>query len=114
MTVVSIAGQAAQASGRGWRALLEDRWRERLERVTELSVAYHDASSTTRVSRRRTTVLRGLMRRATIARRALADTDAALARLADGRFGRCEQCRGDIEPGRLVRMPEERYCEQCA
>ena len=27
----------------GWRALLESHWRARLERVTELSLAYHDA-----------------------------------------------------------------------
>ncbi len=26
-----------------WRALLGFRWRERLERVTEFSLAYHDA-----------------------------------------------------------------------
>jgi DnaK suppressor protein len=118
MTVASIADGAAQARGRSWRALLEARWRDRLERVTELSLAYHDASSARppgpTASGRSDSALRELMRRATVARRALADTDAALARLEDGEFGRCEQCRGEISPGRLVRRPEERYCAQCA
>jgi hypothetical protein len=58
--------------------------------------------------------LRDLMRRAVAARRALADVDEALARLAAGRFGRCEQCAAAIPAATLARTPEERYCHRCA
>jgi DnaK suppressor protein len=113
MTAVQVADRRASGDGRSWRALLEARWLDRLERLTELSLAYHNASSAP-PAQRCDTSLRGLMRSATIARRALADTDAALARLADGVYGWCEQCGGQIQPGRLARTPEERYCAQCA
>ena len=46
------AGSGAPASSRAargptWRALLEAQWRARLEVVTELSLAYHDAAAVT-------------------------------------------------------------------
>jgi RNA polymerase-binding transcription factor DksA len=59
-------------------------------------------------------VLQRLMRQATSARRALADTDEALARLATGRFGRCENCAAPIEGRTLRAEPEARYCRRCA
>jgi RNA polymerase-binding transcription factor DksA len=54
------------------------------------------------------------MRRAASARRALADTDEALARLAAGRFGRCESCAAPISSQTLRAEPEARYCARCA
>jgi len=41
------APAAVPPAGRGgprWRALLEDRWQTRLREVTELSLAYHQAT----------------------------------------------------------------------
>ena len=35
----------AGSGGPHWRALLEDRWRTRLQEVTELSLAYHQAAA---------------------------------------------------------------------
>lgn len=35
----------ARADGPYWRELLENRWRERLQEVTELSIAYHGAAA---------------------------------------------------------------------
>ena len=89
--------QAASSPARGpiWRALLEAQWRARLQEVTELSLAYHDAAAVTAAAtagppgERK---LRQLLRRAIAARRALADTDEALGRLASGRYGLCEVC----------------------
>jgi RNA polymerase-binding transcription factor DksA len=87
--------------------------------VTELSVAYHDAAVAPALSaggydappaRRR---LRRLLRQAVTARRALADTEDALARLADGRYGRCEDCASAVPSGRLALEPETRYCLSC-
>jgi RNA polymerase-binding transcription factor DksA len=53
------------------------------------------------------------MRRATAARRELADIDEALGRLTVGRFGQCEQCSEPIPQARLLRVPEDRYCPRC-
>jgi DnaK suppressor protein len=44
----------------------------------------------------------------------LDDIDDALARLAGGRYGRCEICRGDIGSERLEARPVARTCVHCA
>jgi DnaK suppressor protein len=95
----------------GWRALLESHWRTRLERVTELSLAYHDAEETAAGHGRG--LARPLLRQAVAERRALADIEAALSRLAAGRFGRCERCGGAVSAARLTRVPQARYCGPC-
>lgn len=106
-----------------WHALLEVQWRARLERVTELSLAYHDAEEAgadraggaggrdARLAARRRA--RAILHRAVAERRALAEIDAALARLATGRFGWCEQCGSVIATTRLTEMPQSRYCAAC-
>ncbi len=100
-----------------WRALLGLRWQQRLERVTVYSVAYHDAEEAAanaghgrgaRLAARRRA--RAILHRAVAERLALAETEAALARLSAGRFGWCEQCGAAITTTRLAEMPEARYC----
>lgn len=99
-----------------WRALLEARWRHRLGAVIRLSLEYHDAAAegpgpaAPGGAGRAAAVL---MARAVAARLALSDTEAALARLTAGRFGRCEQCAGLIPVPRLRHDPETRYCDRC-
>src|ERR1700727_962948 len=95
-------------------ALLESHWRARLERVTELSLAYHDAEEA-RAGQpsARTPSGRPLLRQAVAQRRALAEIEAALARLGGGRFGRCARGGGVISATRLTRMPQARYCMSC-
>ncbi|WP_051707024.1 TraR/DksA family transcriptional regulator [Nocardioides aequoreus] len=44
------------------------------------------------------------------ARARLAEVDAALERLAAGRYGRCEVCGEPIPPARLVARPTARTC----
>ena len=92
------------ADGPRWRAILEARWRDRLQEVTELSLAYHvavgdapDGSADKRARR--------LVRRTVAARQRLADTEDALNRLAAGNFGECEQCGAPIPVVVLVRRP---------
>ena len=100
-------------SGPRWRAILEARWRIRLQEVTELSVAYHTAAANDgdgiedKHARR-------LLRRAVAARQRLADTEDALGRVATGDFGRCEYCAGLIDAVLLAAAPESRYCDHCA
>ncbi|HEY2520708.1 MAG TPA: TraR/DksA C4-type zinc finger protein [Streptosporangiaceae bacterium] len=95
-----------------WRSRLEARWQAWLREVTELSLAYHAVAPAS-------AEVRGdgadrLMRRAVAARRRLADVEDALARLAAGTFGRCEQCGSAIPEGTLALVPETRYCPACA
>ncbi len=47
-------------------------------------------------------------------RRELADIDAALARIADGRYGTCQACGGPMGLQRLRAIPEARYCMACS
>ena len=99
-------------AGPHWRAILEARWRIRLEEVTELSVAYHSATAdAVGLSDERA---RRLLRRAIAARQRLADTEEALGRVAAGGFGRCEQCGSPIPLALLAAAPECRYCDRCA
>ncbi|WPO87184.1 TraR/DksA C4-type zinc finger protein [Herbiconiux sp. KACC 21604] len=44
----------------------------------------------------------------------LDDTDAALARLDEGRYGVCERCGEVISAGRLEARPTARLCIGCA
>jgi RNA polymerase-binding transcription factor DksA len=48
------------------------------------------------------------------ARQHLADVDAALARLREGRYGRCERCGGAVAQERLEALPATRLCLSCA
>jgi DnaK suppressor protein len=48
------------------------------------------------------------------ARARLAEFDAALARVADGSYGRCVGCGGAIAPERLDARPEAARCIGCA
>ncbi|WP_238993532.1 TraR/DksA family transcriptional regulator [Nocardioides caldifontis] len=48
------------------------------------------------------------------AQRHLREIDAALARVEDGRYGRCERCGEPIPEGRLEARPVARTCVACA
>ncbi|MFI8947197.1 TraR/DksA family transcriptional regulator [Streptomyces sp. NPDC053750] len=47
------------------------------------------------------------------ARMVLADVEAALARMAEGRYGTCHLCRRHIDRERLMIVPQARYCARC-
>ena len=103
------------AGGPRWRALLEMRWRARLQEVTELALAYHEAEAAAgRGGGEDRLQVQRLQRRTVTSRRALADTEEALARLSAGRYGWCESCAGAIPAPRLAAAPETRYCARCA
>jgi RNA polymerase-binding transcription factor len=44
----------------------------------------------------------------------LAEIEAALGRIADGRFGTCMSCGGPMGLQRLRAIPEARYCVGCS
>jgi len=43
----------------------------------------------------------------------LAETEAALARIEEGKFGRCDECGGAIGRQRLLALPAVRLCIEC-
>ncbi len=112
-TLVVPARRVPELDGARWRVVLEARWRERLHELTQLCVAFHEAG-TESVDQQLQPSLRHLTRRAVHARQALAETDAALKRLADGSFGHCEDCAAEIPVSSLRSLPETRYCPSCA
>ncbi len=44
----------------------------------------------------------------------LREIEAALDRIRNRTFGRCERCGNPIEPERLALLPYTRYCASCA
>jgi RNA polymerase-binding transcription factor DksA len=44
----------------------------------------------------------------------LADIDRALAKIAEGSYGRCDLCGGPIASERLEAMPQAVHCIRCA
>jgi DnaK suppressor protein len=119
--LTDLAGRQVQPGPRGSaqrRALLEARWRDTLERITALSIAYHDAAqlvpSGGAANRRgRSRQARRLARQAVAERQTLAEIEAALERITAGRYGRCEQCGRLIATARLAAQPHVRYCAAC-
>ncbi|MFI1469263.1 TraR/DksA family transcriptional regulator [Streptomyces wuyuanensis] len=47
------------------------------------------------------------------ARMVLADVEAALRRMDEGRYGACHLCRQPVERERLMIVPQARYCSRC-
>ncbi|PIM67218.1 hypothetical protein CTU88_40270 [Streptomyces sp. JV178] len=47
------------------------------------------------------------------ARMVLADVEAALRRIAEGRYGICHLCRRPVDRERLTVVPQARYCGRC-
>jgi len=48
------------------------------------------------------------------ARQRLAEVDAALGRLAENRYGYCENCGQPVGAERLTARPATRFCVRCA
>ncbi|POX36669.1 hypothetical protein C3486_32420 [Streptomyces sp. Ru73] len=53
------------------------------------------------------------VRLAASARMVLADVEAALERIAEGRYGSCHLCRRPVGRDRLMIVPQARYCARC-
>ena len=52
--------------------------------------------------------------RATSLKETLEEVEHALAKFADGSYGRCESCGNMIAEARLEAMPSARFCIDCA
>ena len=102
-----------------WRALLGCRWQEHHAKVAELgrdgrdavrAAAEADEPEARQAALRRASAL---WHQAVAEWRALGEIEAALSRLAAGRFGWCQQCGAAVAFSRLAEVPQARYCPCC-
>jgi DnaK suppressor protein len=102
-----------------WRALLRCRWQEHQAKVAALSGDCCDARSAAAEAdcpdARQTALRRASAKwhQAVAEWRALGEIEAALSRLAAGRFGWCQRCGAAIAASRLAEIPQARYCPAC-
>jgi DnaK suppressor protein len=118
----SPAGQARHlhpAALPHWRALLGCRWQEHQAKVTALSRECRDARGAAAEAdgpEAREAALRrasAMWHQAVAEWRVLAEIEAALSRLAAGRFGWCQQCGEAIAASMLTEIPQARHCPAC-
>src|SRR5215472_7023770 len=101
------------------RDRLERLWRRQVEEIIELSLAYHEAASAEHAGDRpelaaaRSRRLQQALARTASAHHALAEIEAALARIDAGSYGICEQCGGRLRADWLEASPQLRYCRRC-
>jgi RNA polymerase-binding transcription factor DksA len=102
-----------------WRALLGYRWQEQEARVAGFSrdcrdarraAAAADGLEASEAALRRASAM---WHEAVAGWRVLAEIEAALSRLAAGRFGWCQRCGTAIAASRLTEIPQTRYCPAC-
>ncbi|MFD7278616.1 TraR/DksA family transcriptional regulator [Streptomyces sp. NPDC059862] len=94
-------------------ALRENLHEQRLfrhEQVQQLSAA---ATNRTLLDRRAASQTEVRVKLAASARMVLADVEAALTRMDQGRYGACHLCRRPITRERLMIVPQARYCARC-
>jgi DnaK suppressor protein len=94
------------------RALLEDQWRRQVADIVALSDDL-PTSLTERGEASRRGDLHVTARLIDAARQQLNETEAALARVHAGTYGRCEHCQNPVATERLEVLPAARYCVSC-
>jgi DnaK suppressor protein len=102
-----------------WHALLGCRWQEHQAKVTALSrdcrdarraAAEADGPDARQAALRRANAM---WHQAVGEWRALDEIEAALSRLAAGRFGWCQNCGTAIAVSALTETPQARHCPAC-
>jgi RNA polymerase-binding transcription factor DksA len=95
-----------------YRALLEEQWRRQVADIVALSYdALAPAAERDSVSHVEDLHVNAQVVAA--ARQQLAETEAALARVDAGTYGRCAGCNTSISAERLEVLPAARYCVTC-
>jgi RNA polymerase-binding transcription factor DksA len=96
-------------------ALRENLHEQRLFREDQLRQL--SAATTSRTESRRArqaaSQLEVRVKLAASARMVLADVEAALVRMDQGRYGTCHLCRRPLARERLTIVPQARYCARC-
>lgn len=100
----------------GYRASLEELWRQTVDQIVVLSIAYHDdvpsdsaADSSSRLPRSNARLMRRVLR----AHEDLALIEDAIDRIKAGTYGICGSCEQAISADRLIETPYIRDCPTC-
>ena len=100
----------------GYRASLEDLWRQKVDQIVVLSIAYHDdvpsGSAADSAPSHPHTDAR-LMRRMLRAHEDLALIEDAIDRIKVGTYGICGNCEQPIGADWLTKTPYVRDCPAC-
>jgi RNA polymerase-binding transcription factor DksA len=91
-----------------------DSARPRLEAKLEQEYEGHSERLAALIARRRRRSMFDVEAATAQARQTLADVAQALRRMAEGSYGSCERCAGDIDLDQLEESPATRYCRTCA
>lgn len=102
------------------RELLEAEWRQHVATVVELSIDICDVQAVDSAGASGPAAglspedaLRVTARMVAAERYILREIEAALIRLEQGSYGRCEECAAVISEQRLEILPYTRYCARC-
>lgn len=88
---------------------LQDAWRSTVMELTDLAVRFHSAERDVRVGD-----IAAAGTRLADCRLQLAEIEAAMRRVEEGRFGSCEGCDGVIAFDDLLIAPQRRLCAGCS
>ncbi|MFE5891217.1 TraR/DksA family transcriptional regulator [Streptomyces sp. NPDC056462] len=110
-----ISGRDTTLSVEDLAALYENLHEQRLFRQEQLQQLTVPATSRTEalLDRRAASQLEVRVKLAASARMVLADVEAALTRMDQGRYGTCHLCQRPIARERLMIVPQARYCARC-
>ncbi|OPF80988.1 hypothetical protein VT50_0210615 [Streptomyces antioxidans] len=109
----TIGDRAAHLSPEDLAALRENLHEQRLFRQEQLRQIAAAPRAEDLLRRRSAAQTEVHVKVAASARMVLADVEAALRRIAEGRYGRCHLCRRPVERERLMIVPQARYCARC-
>ena len=108
--------KTAPHTDQAFRSLIQRR-RSLIQQVPQLEeeeIAHRDAETNDWIDRAVAVESEAVVRTLAESERAeLSEIDAALDRIAHGRFGVCEACGGRIPARRLRAVPEARTCLAC-
>ncbi|KOG37082.1 TraR/DksA family transcriptional regulator [Streptomyces resistomycificus] len=83
--------------------------KEQLQQLSAAATPRTDAF----LDRQATSQIEVRVKLAASARMVLADVEAALTRMDQGRYGTCHLCRRPVGRERLMIVPQARYCARC-
>ncbi|MEV5778286.1 TraR/DksA C4-type zinc finger protein [Streptomyces antimycoticus] len=109
----TIGDRAAHLSPEDLAALRENLHEQRLFRQEQLRQIAAAPRVEDLLRRRSAAQAEVHVKVAASARMVLADVEAALRRIAEGRYGACHLCRRPVERDRLMIVPQARYCARC-
>lgn len=109
----TMGDRAAHLSPEDLAALRENLREQRLFRQEQLRRIAAAPRAEELLRRRSAAQAEVHVKLAASARMVLADVEAALQRIAEGRYGTCHLCRRPVERERLMIVPQARYCGRC-